>query len=33
MGELILIGFGETKKIDLTNTTPEQIMKDLTNNK
>jgi hypothetical protein len=33
MGELIMIGMGETKKIDLTNTTPEQVMKDLTNNK
>jgi len=33
MGELILIGFGETKKIDLTNTTPEQVIKDLTSNK
>jgi hypothetical protein len=33
MGELIMIGMGETKKIDLTNTTPEQVMQDLTNNK
>ena len=30
MGELILIGFGETKKIDLSDTTPEQVMQDLT---
>jgi hypothetical protein len=33
MGELIIIGMGDTKKIDLTNTTPEQVMQDLTNNK
>jgi len=33
MGELIMIGMGETKKIDLNNTTPEQVMEDLTNNK
>jgi hypothetical protein len=30
MGELILIGFGETKKIDLSETTIEQVIKDLT---
>ena len=32
MGELIIMGFGDNKKIDLTAKTPEDVMKEIQDN-
>jgi hypothetical protein len=32
MGELIIMGFGDSKKIDLTAKTPEDVMKEIQDN-